>query len=216
MHSIEAAILVHASAEECYARWLNFESFPHIMKRVLAVRSLAMAEPGTPKYEAGLHIPNPQQDFAGTVATEVMDEIAKHGNRLWHWEVQGPLNHVYTWDAGIVQDIPHKTVSWATTPNQEIPNTGTVNFLSFAAGKPGEEKTLVEVKMSFSAPGGIVGEFLSDILHYGDNLLCEALEEFKSFVESRVAYVPHVSGHIMPPEKPMAGEAEMRDQLGSR
>lgn len=216
MHSIEAAILVHAPAEECYARWLNFGSFPNIMKRVLAVRPIAMPEPGTPKYEAGLHLPTPQKDFEATVGREVMDEIAQHGNRLWHWEVKGPLSHVYSWDAGIVQDIPHKTISWATTPDQEIPNTGTINFLQLSAGKPGEEKTLVEVKMSFSAPGGIVGELLSDILHYGDNLLCEALEEFKTFVESRVSYTPHASGHSAPPEKPMASEADIRNQLGIR
>lgn len=71
------------------------------------------------------------------------------------------------------------------------------------------------VTMSFSAPLGVLGEFLSDIVHYGDNLLCEALQDFKTFVEQTYSLETGLLIPTHPDEKPMSSEAEIRQELGT-
>lgn len=230
MHSIKASILVHAPLEDCYARWMNFESFPQFMHRVKSVRPAAV-EDLRPRHEKRheraseknredtasireLANRDPQKDYEGVISAEVLTEIEHHGNQVWHWEIKGPLGKVYEWTAGIVMNIPNKAISWATTHDQNIPNTGTVNFLPLPKGKLGDDQTLIEVTLGFSAPGGIVGEFLSDISQYGDNLLAEALNEFKCYVEREVPQVidPSRQCRIQPP---MTSEEELREELGA-
>lgn len=219
MHSIEASILILAKAEDCYRLWMDFESFPTFMPRVISVQPApvedlipeSLQEKGS-RNETILN--DPQKNYEGVMTSEVVTEIAHHGNQAWHWAVKGPMGHIFEWTAGIVMNIPNKAVSWATTHNQEIPNTGTVNFLPMQKGKLGEDQTLMEVTMSFSAPGGIIGEFLSDIAHYGDTLLAEALNDFKCHVERVVPYVMDESRQckIRPA---VTSEADLRQEIGA-
>lgn len=230
MHSINASVLIYAPVEECYKRWMNFESFPQFMHRVKSVRpapveDLIPRQHGQSGHEhrqtqqstafvQDLANGDPQKDFEGVISAEVVAEIEHHGNQVWHWEIKGPLGTVYEWTAGIVMNIPNKAISWATTHNQKLPNTGTVNFLPLPKGKLGEEQTLLEVTLGFSAPGGIVGELLSDITQYGDNLLAEALNDFKCYVEREVPQVIDATRHckIQPA---MTSEQELSKELGA-
>jgi uncharacterized membrane protein len=216
MHSIGASILVNAPVAECYQRWMDFKRFPEFMRRVISVRRAdpydQVPNKHTQAHDFQAH--DPQKDYNGVIAGEVMKEVESHGNQVWHWEVRGPLGQAYSWTAGIVLNIPNKTVSWASTYDQEIPTSGSVNFLDVPNQKTGKEQTLVEVKMSFSPPGGILGEFLSDIVHYGDNLLAESLIDFKSYVER------DTQGLLNPQQRhnehrPMTSETDIRKQTGT-
>lgn len=216
MHSIGASILVNAPVAECYSRWMDFERFPEFMRRVVSVRR---ADPfdQVPKHHTQAHdlqADDPQKDYTGVMAGEVIKEVQSHGNQVWHWEVRGPLGQVYSWTAGIVLNIPNKSVSWASTYDQELPTTGSVNFLGMTDKRTGKDETLVEVKMSFSAPGGIIGEFLSDIVHYGDNLLAESLTDFKSYVERDVLGVLNPQQRHSG-QRPMTSETEIQKETGT-
>ena len=219
MHSIETSILVNAPVEMCYKHWMDFESFPRFMRRVLSVRP-AQPEAQLSDDRSGLaHTDNPQKDYDGVMTTEVVKEVAVHGNQVWHWEVKGPMGQVFEWNAGIVMNMPNKAVSWASTADQDLPCTGTINFLKAPPPKQhhkgDHEMTLISVTMSFSAPGGPLGEFLADVSHYGDNVLSEALGEFKVHVES--LYSEEVGQSIQPEagEGPMTHESQVREELGA-
>jgi uncharacterized membrane protein len=224
MHSVESAIIIHAPLAMCYRQWVDFERFPQFMSRVVSVRRADPLEFLSPERRRQLQAEDPQKDYEGVITTEVVKEVAVHGNQLWHWEIKGPLGQVFEWTAGVVMNMPNKAISWASTPEQELPTTGTVNFLkaagSHAHTEPGSqvhhEKTLVTVTMSFSPPVGVLGEFLADVVHYGDHLLSEALEEFKKHVEVTYSLeVGQMTSAYPAEEKPMTSEAELRDALGT-
>lgn len=184
MHSIDASIRVDAPVDYCYQAWMDFEKFPSFMSRVVSVHCLGPSALLPPKNLSILSSQDPQLDVEGVVMTELLHEMAAHGNRAWHWEVKGPLGQIFEWTAGIVQDEPNKMVSWATLPEEELPNTGTVNFLKAPDSRTNHDRSLITVTMSFSVPAGALGELLSDIVGYGDTLLNEALTDFKNHVET--------------------------------
>jgi uncharacterized membrane protein len=186
MHSIEAAIRIDAPADQCFQAWMDFENFPNFMRRVVSVKRAAAVDMMPEDGPIVRHATDPQKDAEGVSITEVMHEVAAHGDQVWHWEIKGPLGQLFDWTAGIVMNLPNKAISWSTLPGDQLPNSGTVNFLKVPAPHPAHaEQTLVTVTMTFSAPAGVVGEFLSDVVHYGDNLLYEGLEDFKRYMEAR-------------------------------
>jgi len=184
MHSIDASVVVDAPVALCYQTWMDFEKFPTFMRRVVSVyRSDAagLLPAGTRPVRPA---EDPQKNVEGVVVTELTREVEAHGNQVWHWEVKGPLGQLFKWTGGIVMNEPNKAISWATLPEEQLPNTGTVNFLKSPTSTSTHERTLITITMSFSAPGGAVGELLADVVQYGDNLICEALNDFKSHVET--------------------------------
>jgi len=183
MHSIAASIRVEAPVADCYEAWLDFERYPTFMRRVVSVHwvgSQGLFPSGRPAMQ---DTEDPQKDYEGTLVTELLHEVEMHGSQVWHWQIKGPLGQLYEWTAGLTMNQPHKALSWVSMPEQDLPSTGTVNFMKTSDSTPNKEKTLISVTMSFSPPGGALGELFSDISHYGDNLLNEALEDFKIYME---------------------------------
>lgn len=220
MHSVEASILVNAPVAMCYRHWLDFERFPEFMSRVVSVKRVDPVELLPPELHSVPKAEDPQKDYDGVMLAEVVNEIAAHGNQVWHWEVKGPFGQLFDWTAGVVLKTPDQAISWASTADQDLPTTGTVNFLKVThthterGSLAPHERTLVTVTMSFSPPVGILGEFIADMTHYGDNLLCEALQDFKTHVE--LLYAPEIPEPLAAErgDKPMTSEAQLRDALG--
>ena len=184
MHSIDASVVIDAPVALCYQTWMDFEKFPTFMTRVVSVSRTDANGMLSTQTRPIRHAEDPQKDVEGVVVTELTREVEAHGNNVWHWEIKGPLGQLFKWTGGIVMNEPNKAISWATLPEDQLPNTGTVNFLKSPTSTASHERTLMTVTMSFSAPGGAIGEFLADIVHYGDNLLSEALDDFKRHVET--------------------------------
>lgn len=209
MHSIEASILINAPVDECYQRWADVERFPEFMRRVASVRKLR------PEEISGVRLadhPNmdPGKDYDEAIAAQVTKQVMDHGGQVYHWEIKGPFNRLYSWNAGVVLNIENKIITWASTHEQELPTGGSVNFL-----KQPKDQTLVEVKMTYSAPSPPFGELIADITHYGDNLVYECLEDFKSYVEREALAKLNVSERVAAGTPVMTGESEIRKQLGT-
>jgi uncharacterized membrane protein len=209
MHTLEAAILVNAPVSECYRRWMAFERFPEFMSRVVRVRRIV---PESMTSEDIAHAgPNPQKTYEETMAREMVEEVKAHGGDVWHWEIRGPLGRIYSWNAGIVLNIPDKIISWASPQDPELPTSGSVNFLKQAS----DAQTLIEIKMSYSAPSPPFGELVADVMRYGDNLLYEALEDFKSYVEREVHGVLNPADRKAAASPVMTNETELTEQMGA-
>lgn len=191
MYSIESTILVNAPVSECYRHWRDVERFPQYMRRVRHVRRIP-AE----KLSDLSPLPQPQWDpqrrYYETMTGQVLTEVYHHVPDAWEWEVQGPLGRIYTFRAGVVQEIPNKVISWSSAADQELATSGTVNFLKPRPEKPpelpGDEQTLIEVKMSFSAASAPFGELMADVFRVGQNVVNECLEDFKNYVEREAAH----------------------------
>lgn len=207
MHSIEASILVNAPVADCYRRWCEFERFPEFMPRVLSVRKVGLSE--LTHEQLDVSTGNLQRDYEEAISAQVAQQVEAHGGEVWHWEVKGPMGRIFSWNAGIVLNMPNKVVTWASAHDQELPTTGSVNFLK----QPGDTQTLIEVKMSFSAPLPPFGELLADITHYGDNLLNECLADFKRYMERET----HDTLNPALREKPqvMNEEKDLREAAGT-
>ncbi len=109
---------------------------------------------------------------------------------LWHWEMKGPLNSKnVSWDAVVDMMIPNKIISWHSINGQNVDTSGSVNFQPL-----GPNQTKVEVSMSYAAPGGLLGEFVAELVENPRDMLEEDLENFKRFAESRESALVEPSG----------------------
>jgi uncharacterized membrane protein len=207
MHTIQASIIVDAPAAECYRRWREIEAYPSFMRRVVHARQVPPSELTDAAVERATW--SPQRDYADTMTAELVDQVLAEGAEVWAFEVRGPFNRHYHFSAGVVMDQPNKIVSWASAPDQEIATGGSVNFLKLA----GDHQTLVEVKMTYSAPLPPFGELVADVSHYGDNVVNECLLDFKRFMEREYG------GALTPAErdtgKPvLKSEHDLRKEVG--
>ncbi len=154
MYSVSSSIIIQVPSDFCYEAWCDFERFPDFMSRVVRVERVS----GLGRVAGGLE-----------------------EGEVWHWEVRGPLGRHYHWDAVVVLRERDKTISWAPLVGEtdaEVATSGSVNFLKLAS-----EKTLLEVKLTYSALQPPFGELLTDLLHYGDTLVDDSLREFRYHVE---------------------------------
>jgi uncharacterized membrane protein len=216
MHTVEASILVNAPVAECYRHWMDFERYPEFMRRVVSIRRAAPSDllPKGHHQDANIQADDPQKHYEGVMAGEIIHEVEVHGNRVWEWTVKGTMGQTLTTHVGIVMDMPNKAVTWASTHDEELATSGSVNFLTPSGGKIGRDQTLVEVKMSFSPPGGLLGELVSDMFHMGDNFLADALSDFKSYVEREYSQTLNPQLRATD-EAPMQSESELKEQTGT-
>lgn len=185
MHSVNSSIIVHVPADFCYEAWCDFERFPDFMSRVVRVERVS----GQGRVESGLE-----------------------EGEVWRWEVRGPLGRHYDWDAVVVLRERDKTLSWAPVAGEsetDVATSGSVNFL-----KLGPDRTLLEVKLTYSAPVPPFGELLADVLHYGDNLVDDSLREFRYHVER--LYQQTIPTQVEPEhDDVMHGKAAIRERAGT-
>jgi uncharacterized membrane protein len=109
-----------------------------------------------------------------------VDHVDVLDSRRSHWVIKGPADTTLEWDAEIIEDIPNQRISWRTLDNAQIDNAGSVQF------RPLQEKTQINVTMSYNPPLGVVGELFSRI--FGENpkqQLEEDLAQFKAVLERR-------------------------------
>lgn len=185
MHNVQCSTIIYAPADFCYEAWCDFERFPDFMSRVIRVE---------------------RRDREARV------ESGLERGEVWRWVVRGPMNRSYEWDAAVVMMERNKAISWAPVagePEKEVATSGSVNFLKLDPGK-----TLLEVKLTYSAPMPPFGELLADVLHYGDNLVDQSLQEFRTYVERQ--YTQTIPTRVDEEEGTlMHTEADVREETGT-
>jgi len=75
------------------------------------------------------------------------------GDGLSHWTAHGPAGVPVTWRARTTFVAPRRGIAWASEPGSAIRNAGRVRFDPEAGG------TIVDVRLSYHAPGGALGAF---------------------------------------------------------
>jgi uncharacterized membrane protein len=112
-------------------------------------------------------------------------EVRPVGEQQYHWVVAGPAGISVEWDAEITRLVPNQLIEWKSLPGSAIGQSGRVRFLRIS-----ENKTRVDVKMSYNPPAGAIGHLIALLLgsdpksEMDDDLL-----RMKSFIET--GHVPH-------------------------
>ena len=158
MHSIQTSIIIAVPADICYETWSDLTRLPEYIDCVKRVERVASSG----------HIP----------------QSVENAGEAYRWEVAGPLGSRFSWVAAVVLDLPNKVMSWApvdqTIEDGEIATSGSINFM-----KVTPDRTMLEVKLTYSAPAPPFGELVADVLQIGDVMVSDALKDFKKAIEAR-------------------------------
>jgi uncharacterized membrane protein len=87
-----------------------------------------------------------------------LESVRVLDDRRSHWVAKAPAGTSVEWDAEMVEDRPNELISWRTVGDADIPNQGTVRFLS---AQPGG--TEVRVELHYQAPGGRLGALVAKL-----------------------------------------------------
>lgn len=107
--------------------------------------------------------------------------VERNADERYHWVVKAPFGQTVEWNAGIVEDIPNELITWRTTDDADVPNSGSVRFVP----APGSRGTEVIVEVDYQLPGGAIGDAIARLFGEGpEQQLKDDLRRFKQVIET--------------------------------
>jgi uncharacterized membrane protein len=107
-------------------------------------------------------------------------EVRDLGNGRYHWTVAGPAGIPVEWEAVIAKMDPDRLITWQSAPGSMVEQQGMVRF-----EPEGEDKTVVDVRLSYYPPAGAIGHAIASL--FGADPKSEMnddLMRLKSFIET--------------------------------
>lgn len=156
--------------------------------------------------QKGLHIHAPVHEvFSFFCNLEAFPRVMDHLRRVEvsggrsRWKVAGPVGIPARWEAQIAEFVQDQRIGWRSIPGSPIPNAGTIRFLPEDEGR----RTRVEVKMSYTPPGGFLGHAVARFLGKDPRkAMDQDLLRVKSLLETGTATA---HGHTVTREEVLAG-----------
>ena len=112
-------------------------------------------------------------------------EVNDMGNGRYHWTVAGPAGMPVEWEAVITKLESDRLIAWKSAPGSMVEQQGNVRFRSV-----GEDKTVVEVRLSYYPPAGAIGHAVASLFGADPKSeMDEDLMRMKSFIET--GHQPH-------------------------
>jgi uncharacterized membrane protein len=75
-----------------------------------------------------------------------LESVKVTGDKTSHWKAKAPFGYSVEWDAELTSDVENEKIGWKSAELSEIPNSGTVEFLSTS-----NRGTEVRVTLTFTA-----------------------------------------------------------------
>jgi uncharacterized membrane protein len=139
------------SPEELYTFWRNFENLPTFMNNLQSVRIVN------------------ETRFSSRDATRT------------HWAAKSPLGNSIEWDAEMLIDRPNELITWASAPEADVANSGSVRFTPAYPGRGTEVKLVLE----YSPPGGGITDAIAKVFNQSpEQQIVEDLRHFKMLMET--------------------------------
>jgi uncharacterized membrane protein len=108
-----------------------------------------------------------------------VEEVRDLGDKRSHWSVKGPLGISYEWESVLTEMQRPSLLAWKSEPDAEIENSGSVRL------EPSNGGTRVTVELSYSVPGGVLGDALATMMgRHPEQELENDLNRMKEFIES--------------------------------
>ena len=85
--------------------------------------------------------------------------VTRHEDGSSHWIAEGPGGSPIEWDAIVTVHRPGELLAWRSLPESDGEHTGVIRFEPL-----GDQRTLVEIRMSYSPPAGVLGHAFARVL----------------------------------------------------
>ncbi len=133
-----------------------------------------------------------------------LESVKVTGEKTSHWKAKAPLGYSVEWDAEMTSDVENEKIGWKSAELSEIPNSGTVEFLSTS-----NRGTEVRVTLTYEPPAGKIGSLIAKL--FGEEpsqQVTEDLRRFKRLMETGL--IMNVEGQTSgrETEKPKANAAK--------
>ena len=143
-------------------------------KQPIAAKTLLVNCPRDQLYEQWKNFSN----FAGFMENVDAIEACEGGSS--RWTIKAPAGKTVTLITRIREDIPGRKIAWESLPDSDIETKGQVEFED-----AGERGTFVSLVMSYSPPGGKVGQIAAKLLGREPNIQARHdLRRFKQLMET--------------------------------
>ena len=108
-----------------------------------------------------------------------LKEVRRTGEDRTRWVAGGPAGTSVAWEAVTTQWIPNEVIAWKSVEGSTVENSGRVHF------RPDERGgTLIEIRMSYNPPAGVVGHGVASVLGVDlETAMDEDLLRLKSLLE---------------------------------
>jgi uncharacterized membrane protein len=83
-----------------------------------------------------------------------LERVRVTGERSSRWSAGSSFGKSVEWDVEIIDEVPVERIGWRSTGNADVPNAGTVRFVS----APDGVSTEVHVMLVYDIAGGAVGK----------------------------------------------------------
>ena len=113
----------------------------------------------------------------------VMENIASiepiDGKRS-RWTVKAPAGNEVSWESVITNDVPGREITWQSTEEADIANSGRIEFID--AGARG---TVVRAVIAYDPPGGTIGKLIAKLFQREPRIQSRRdLRRFKQLMET--------------------------------
>ena len=118
------------------------------------------------------------------------------------------LGTTVEWTAEIIEDRPNELISWRSTEDAQVPNSGTVRFIR----APGGHGTELHLEVEFDPPAGAVGATIAKLMGRDPSQQVDGdLRRFKQIMET--GEVVHSDASIHPAPHPARPPEAAPNQL---
>ncbi|HQF70450.1 MAG TPA: SRPBCC family protein [Promineifilum sp.] len=109
-----------------------------------------------------------------------VETVEKLGPKMSHWEVKGPLGVNVDWNAETTRNDPNQRLGWNTKDHDgTVTTSGEVVFSELP-----DNQTKIVVTMTYTLPGGKLGEAVAQLFSDPEKRLEEDLRNFKLYIEN--------------------------------
>ena len=98
-----------------------------------------------------------------------------------HWVAKAPAGRTVEWDAEVINEKPGELIAWRSLEGADVPNTGSVRFVSL----PADRGTEIRVSLEYAPPAGKLGMIAAKLFHQEPGQqVGDDLRRFKSVMEA--------------------------------
>jgi len=154
-------------------------------------KAITINRPPEEVYAFWRNLENRPRFMAHVRSVRVLDD------RRSYWKVRTPLGTTVEWTAEIIEERPNELISWRSTEDAQVPNSGTVRFIR----APGGRGTELHLELKFDPPAGAVGVTIAKLMGQDPSRQVDGdLRRFKQIMET--GEVVHSDASIHPTPHP--------------